>query len=126
MHFTVETLKIWSLVIACHHMSSVIQRAVGAWSRIARDLSTGPRLDLDDQCKQGNKRYRLGEVFDLAHWRGEGHGKLIETGEVSTGDTNPAAPRMGAKVARGRKHGKGAVDDGGAVVVLVMVWSPAK
>ena len=33
MHFTMETLKIWSLVIACHRMSSVIQRAAGAWSR---------------------------------------------------------------------------------------------
>ena len=33
MHLMVETLKIWSLVIVYHLMSSVIHRVVGAWSR---------------------------------------------------------------------------------------------
>ncbi|GFZ12764.1 hypothetical protein Acr_23g0011490 [Actinidia rufa] len=28
---------------------------------------------------------QVGEVFDLTHWRGEGHGELIETGKASTG-----------------------------------------
>ncbi|GFZ05106.1 hypothetical protein Acr_17g0006780 [Actinidia rufa] len=50
MHFTVETLKVWSLVMACHQLSSIIQRPGSVWSSSVLNIST----DLGDLCKGTN------------------------------------------------------------------------
>ncbi|GFY99322.1 hypothetical protein Acr_13g0007230 [Actinidia rufa] len=80
MHFTVETLKIWSMVIVCHRMSLVILRADGAWLRIGIDLENA-------QAAQENKRNWLGilgqAVINLSHWRVRGHGEFLKTSDMS-------------------------------------------